>query len=229
MSNPPSTPPDAAIPPDAPAPPDASPASTPPAVASGRRRTSGWWYLAALGIVALGALVAGGMALLALNAAARGVTGETTIAPADTAVVDVRSPGEFVVFARYRTALNGLPIDEPRVVVLDPGGGAVRVQRADPAQRWSDGDGELVAIGDLDATVTGPHRVVVGPASTDLLVGVVVAPDPLVGVVNALGWATGVVALSVLGAIVVTVVVAVSRRRTRRGEPGDGGAEEVPA
>ncbi len=182
---------------------------------SRRDRTSGWWYLLGPAALALGALVAGTVVLLALSAAGSSVTDEPTIPVADTAVVEVTSPGEFVVFARYRTSVGGQPIDEPLVVVLDPDGGALELDGPDPTQNWVDGDGELVAIGDVTTTSSGAHRVVVGPVATDLVTGVVVAPDPLVGVVSALGWALGVVVLSAVGVVVVVVVVALRRRRPR--------------
>lgn len=178
-----------------------------------RARTSGWWFLLAPGLLALGALVAGTLVLVVLGAAGRSIAEEPTIPVADTAVFEVATPGEFVVFVRYRTSVGGQPIDEPRVVVLDPDGGAIDLEGPDPTQGWSDGDGELVAMGDVTTTVAGPHRVVVGPAATDLVVGVVVAPDPLVGVVGALGWALGIVVVSIVAAAVVVVVVALRRRR----------------
>lgn len=178
-----------------------------------RGRPSGWWYLLAPAALALGALLAGTVVLLALSAAGRSVTDEPTIPVADTAVVEVTSPGEFVVFARYRTSVGGQPVDEPLVVVLDPDGGALTLDGPDPTQSWTDGDGELVAIGNVTTTSGGSHRVVVGPVATDLVAGVVVAPDPLVGVVSALGWALGLVVLSAVGAVVAIVVVALRRRR----------------
>jgi len=164
-------------------------------------------------VLAFGALVAGTVVLVALAAAGGSVSDEPTVPVADTAVLDVRTPGEFVVFARYRTSVGGQPVDEPRVVVLDPDGGALELDNPDPTQGWTDDGGELVAIGDVTTTTSGRHRVVVGPAATDLLVGVVVAPDPIVGVVSALGWALGIVVVSVIGAVVAVVVVALRRRR----------------
>lgn len=178
---------------------------------------SGWWYLLAPGLLAFGALVAGTLVLLALAAGGRSIAEEPTIPVADTGVLEVAAPGEFVVFVRYRTSVGGQPIDEPLVVVLDPDGGALDLEGPDPTQGWSDGDGELVAMGDVTATVAGPHRVVVGPVATDLVIGVVVAPDPLVGVVGSLGWALGVVVVTVVAAVVVVVVVAVRRRRSAAG------------
>ena len=187
-----------------------------------RARTSGWWFLLAPGLLALGALVAGTLVLVALGAAGRSIAEEPTIPAGDTGVLEVAAPGEFVVFVRYRTSVGGQPIDEPQVVVLAPDGGALDLEGPDPTQGWSDGDGELVALGDLTTSVAGPHRVVVGPAATDLIVGIVVAPDPLVGVVGALGWALGVVVVSVIAAVVAVVVVAL-RRRGRA--PASGGAD----
>lgn len=187
-------------------------------------RTSGWWYLGAPGALAVGALLAGGIVLLALAGAGRSVADQATIPVADTAVLEVAGAGEFMVFARYRTAVGGQPLDEPLVVVIDPDGGALELDGPDPAQGWSAGDGELVAIGEVTTTATGPHRVVVGPAATDLVVGVVVAPDPLAGVVAALGWALGIVVASVVAAAVVVVVVALRRRR---GGPPPAGAGEA--
>lgn len=221
-----SDPPPADVPADVPAGglPDAADRSTP-------GRTSGWWYLLAPAVLALGALVAGTVVLLALSAAGRSVTGEPTIPVADTAVVEVSSPGEFVVFARYRTSVGGQPVDEPLVVVLDPDGGALILEGPDPTQSWTDGEGELVAIGDVTTTSSGAHRVVVGPVATGLVTGVVVAPDPLVGVVSALGWALGIVVLSAVGAVVVVVVVALRRRRPASPvSPGGGesGGDPVP-
>ena len=191
-------------------------------------RTSGWWYLLGLAVLALGALLAGTVVLVALGAAGRGVTDEPTIPVADNAVLDVAAPGKFVVYARYRVDVGGQPVDEPRVVVLDPDGGALPLDNPDPAQGWDDGDGELVAIGDVSTTSAGPHRVVVGPVDTDLVDGVVVAPDPLAGVVTALGWALGIVVVSVIGAVVVVVLVALRRRR-RPPTPGvEPSGESVP-
>ncbi len=203
------------------APPDA-PAGGHPDAAAGR--PSGWWYLLGLAALAFGALLAGTVVLLALSAAGNSVTDEPTIAVADTAVVEVTTPGEFVVFARYRTPVGGQPVDEPLVVVLDPDGGALPLDGPDPTQRWVDGDGELVAIGNVTTTSSGSHRVVVGPVATDLVAGVVVAPDPLVGVATALGWALGIVVLSAVGAVVVVVVVALRRRRPRSAPPSGMGS-----
>ena len=77
-----------------------------------------------------------------------------------------------------------------------------------------------MALGEFTTVRPGPHRVVVGPSSTDLVTGVVVAPDPLSGVVASLGWALGIVVVSLVAAVVVGVVVALRRRRPpARGAP----------
>ena len=184
---------------------------------SNRPPTSGWWYLLAPGLLAVGALAAGTLALVALAAAGRSVADQQVIPVADTAVLEVGTPGEFVVFARYGTSVGGQAVDEPQVVVLDPDGRGLTLDGPDPVQTWSDGDEELVAIGNLTTTSSGPHRVVVGPVTADLVTGVVVVPDPLVGLLSALGWALGIVVVSVIGAVVVVVVVALRRRRAVRG------------
>lgn len=206
-------------------------ADTSPAANGQRSRLSGWWYLVAPGVLALGALIAGTVVLVALAAAGRSVADQPEIPVADTAVLEVSSPGEFVVFARYRASVAGVPIDEPQVVVLDPDGGALPLDGPDPAQGWDDGDGELVAIGDVTTTTAGSHRVVVGPVDTDLVTGVIVAPDPIAGVITALGWALGIVVVSIVAAVLVIVIVALRRRAARRGRPqasssgaGPGGA-----
>lgn len=175
--------------------------------------TSGWWYLVAPAVLAMGSLLAGTVVLVALSAAGGAVADQPTVPTADTAVLDVASPGRFVVFARYRVDVGGQPVDEPLVVVLDPAGGALVLDDPDPAQSWDDGNGALVAIGDVTTKVAGPHRVVVGPVATDLVTGVVVVPDPLAGVATALGWALGIVVVSIIGAVVVVVTVALRRHR----------------
>ena len=124
---------------------------------SNRPPTSGWWYLLAPGLLAVGALAAGTLALVALAAAGRSVADQQVIPVADTAVLEVGTPGEFVVFARYGTSVGGQAVDEPQVVVLDPDGRGLTLDGPDPVQTWSDGDEELVAIGNLTTTSSGPR------------------------------------------------------------------------
>lgn len=181
-----------------------------------RPTTSGWWYLAAPLMLAIGALAAVAITVLTFVSLMSGLVGSTTtVEPGSTGSVTVNESGEHLVFVAYRTDVGDTPIDAPRVVLLDPSGREVRLNNASSTLTATSGDGRhFVQLSTFDARATGTYRLVVGSAATDLVAGVGVVPTPFGGVPWGLVAAGVVVVVSVIAAVLVVVIVAVRRRNT---------------
>lgn len=192
----------------------------PAAIPTGAVTPSAWWFLAPIGVVAVGMLVAVTIMVAALVSTVNAVVDGGVAVPAqDTARLEVAEAGELVVFVEYATSTGGTLVDPPVVVILGPDGGEVRLVRSGATQSWSSDGTYLVSLGTFTAETAGTYRVVVGPTSGAGTVteGVVVAPDPLARLAGAFSVAV-VVAVVALGvAIVAVVLLLVRRRRSRRG------------
>lgn len=188
-----------------------------------RTGPSAWWYLAPLVVVVLGGVVAAVMAVSGFVSVVSSIANDfDEVGAGSFALVDVADPAERVVMVEYTADVGSTLVDAPRVVVLDPSGRQVTLDRGGTQQSFSDGDRSFVLLGTFEPSELGPYRVTVGEAASSLVAGVVVGPDPVSGiVVPRLVASVVVVALSVVVALVLVVVLVVLRRR-RAPEPAGG-------
>jgi hypothetical protein len=102
------------------------------------------------------------------------------------------------------------------VVVLDPTGREVRLDRASADQNYSDADSYLVGLSTFEASSTGNYRIVVGQSDSPLVDSVAVVANPLPGLIRTIVIAMVVGVAAVVLAAVITIVVAVRRGRSKR-------------
>jgi hypothetical protein len=144
------------------------------------------------------------------------VNDSVTVRPGSTGVISVTDPGEYVVFVEYTTDVGGSLAGVPRVVVLDPTGREVGLDRASADQNYSDADSYLVGLSTFEATSTGNYRIVVGQSDSPLVDSVAVVANPLPGLIRTIVIAVVVGVAAVVLAAVITIVVAVRRCRSKR-------------
>lgn len=148
------------------------------------------------------------------------VNDSVMVKPGSTGVIEVTDPGEHVVFVDYTRDVGSSLPGVPRVVVLDPDGREVRLNRASADQNYSDADSFLVGLSTFDATVTGDYRIVVGQSDSPLVDSVAVVANPLPGLIRTIVIAVVVAVATLVAAVAITIVLAVRRGRSRRAGTG---------
>lgn len=191
-------------------------------------RPSGWWYTLPLVVLMVGTAIAIIVSVVSfVSVVDRVVNDSVTVSPGSTGVITVTDPGEFVVFVDYTSDVGSSLPGVPRVVVLDPGGREVPLDRASVDQTYSDNDSYLVGLSTFDARTAGDYRVVVGQSGSPLVASIAVVANPVPGLVRTIVIAVVVAALALLIAVVITVVLAVRRGRSRRAT-GSGAPNPPP-
>lgn len=196
----------------------------------GRVRPSGWWYLAPLVVLAVGTLTALAIATIGFVSLVNSVVSSTVdVEPGTTATIRIDERGEHLVFVVYRSDVGDTPIGPPRVVLMDPSGRQVPLNRNDGSLTVSSGDDRhFVQLSSFDARATGNYRLVVGEAPTDLVTAVAIGPSPLQGTPWTLVAALAVAAVALAAAVVLFVVIAIRRSRSKRQLAGSPPAPPPP-
>jgi hypothetical protein len=184
-------------------------------------RPSGWWYLLAVVVLMIGTAIAVALSVVSFVSVVDTVVNDSvTVEPGSTGVIDVTDPGEYVVFVDYTRDVGSSLPGVPQVVVLDPSGSEVRLNRASADQNYSDADSYLVGLSTFDATVSGKYRIVVGSSDSPLVDTVAVVANPLPGLIRTIVIAVIVAVVTLVAAVVITVVLAVRRGRSKRARDG---------
>jgi hypothetical protein len=137
-----------------------------------------------------------------------------TVATGSFGLVEVTDTTEHLVMVEYNADVGLALVDVPRVVVIEPDGREVRLDRGVTQQSYTSGSQTFVLLGSFEPARTGAYRVVVGQTDSPLVAGVVVGPDPVATtLVPRLIAAVVVAAVSLMVAVVATLVLVVLRRR----------------
>lgn len=184
-------------------------------------RPSGWWYLLPLVVLMVGTAAAVTLSVVSFVAVVDNVVNDSvSVEPGSTGVISVSDPGEFVVFVDYTSDVGSSLPGVPRIVVLDPDGREVLLNRASADQTYNDGESFLFGLSTFEARVQGDYRVVVGGSDSPLVASIAVVANPVPGLVRTIVIAVAVAVLTLGIAVVIAVVVAVRRGRSKRSLAG---------
>lgn len=193
-------------------------------------RPSGWWYLLPLVVLMVGTALAVTLSVVSFVSLVDKVVNESvSVEPGSTGVVSVSDPGEFVVFVDYTSDVGSSLPGVPRVVVLGPDGREVLLNRASTDQTYNDGESFLFGLSTFEARVPGDYRVVVGGSDSPLVASIAVVANPVPGLVTAIVIAVAVALLSLGIAVVIGVVLAIRRGRSKRSQAGVAMGPAAPA
>ncbi len=167
-------------------------------------RPSGWWYLLPLVVLMVGTAAAVTLSVVSFVSLVDNVVNDSvSVEPGSTGVISVSEPGEFVVFVDYTSDVGSSLPGVPRIVVLDPDGREVLLNRASADQTYNDGESFLFGLSTFDARVQGDYRVVVGGSDSPLVASIAVVANPVPGLVRAIVIAVAVAVLALGIAVVI--------------------------